>query len=57
MTARARPWRAREGPDIPRLLRRAAEHDVHTRRLWCEAILRGYSAEWVARRLAELFKP
>jgi len=43
--------------DLPRLLRRAAELDAHTYRLWCEAISHGYSEHWVSRRMAELCTP
>lgn len=42
--------------DIARLLRRAAEHDAHSRRLWQQAIAEGLSPQWVERRLAEVFR-
>lgn len=46
---------SRHAFDLLRALRRAAAYDEHNRRLWHEALTRGYSDTWVARRLAELF--
>jgi hypothetical protein len=46
---------SRRAVDLLRALRRAVAYDQHTQRLWHEALARGYSDTWVARRLAELF--